>query len=146
MAKSELAKIPLFKIFFRTIDIPVERKSVKGAKAAFEEANKRLNDGVSLLNFPEGGIREHVPTMGSFKMGAFKLAIENGIDIVPITLADNWKRMTGGGLSEGGSPGKMRMVVHRPISTKNLKPGDERQLAEQVYRIIENKFNELNNL
>ena len=40
----------------------------------------------------------------------------------------------------------MRMHVHRPIPTKNLKPGDEQMLADQVFRIIENKFNEMNAL
>lgn len=144
MAKSELARIPLFKIFFRTIDIPVERSSLAGARKAYQLASDRLDAGVSLLNFPEGGIGTTVPTMRPFKMGPFKLAIEHQIDIVPITLADNWKRLPSGGLAEGGSPGRMRMHVHRPISTKGLKSGDEVALAKEVYRIIEAKFNELN--
>jgi len=144
MAKSELGKIPLFGIFFRTIDIPVVRSSVGGAKVAIELSNKRLNDGISLLNYPEGGIGNTVPKMSNFKLGAFKLAIAHGVDIVPISILDNWKRMSGGGLSEGGGPGRMRMYVHRPIPTGNLKEGDEKELALKVYRIIENKFNEMN--
>ena len=146
MAKSELGNIPLFKIFFRTIDVPVERNSISGAKIAYKLANERLAEGTSLLNFPEGGIGSTVPIMRNFKLGAFKMAIENGIAIVPITIADNWKRMPSGGLDGGGTPGKMRMYVHRPIDTSNLKLGDEEALASKVYRIIEDKFNELNAL
>lgn len=146
MAKKELANIPLFRIFFRTLDMPVDRKSKEGAKRAYYLAHKKLSDGISLLNFPEGGIGPQVPQMRKFKLGPFKLAMEYGLDIVPITLPDNWKRMPSGEFIPAGSPGKMRMYVHRPISTKNLKPGDEVQLAEQVYAIIENKFNELNGL
>ncbi|MBT8326920.1 MAG: 1-acyl-sn-glycerol-3-phosphate acyltransferase [Bacteroidia bacterium] len=146
MAKKELANIPFFKIFFRTIDLPVDRKSIEGAKKAYYLAHKKLKDGISLLNFPEGGIGTTVPKMRNFKMGPFKLAIEYGHPIVPITLPDNWKRLPSGGLQEGGTPGKMRMYVHRPIPTENLKPGDEVELAKKVYTIIEEKFNELNGL
>jgi len=146
MAKKELASIPLFRIFFRTIDMPVDRHSKEGAKRAYYLANKKLKDGISLLNFPEGGIGPQVPEMRKFKLGPFKMAMEYGIEIVPVTLPDNWKRLPSGEFIPPGTPGKMRMYVHRPIPTKNLKPGDEVALAEQVYSIIEKKFKELNNL
>lgn len=146
MAKKELANIPLFRIFFRTIDMPVDRYSKGGAMKAYYLANKKLKDGFSIVNFPEGGIGPTVPRMRKFKLGPFKLAIECGVEIVPITIADNWKRLPSGGLTKGGTPGKMRMYVHRPIPTENLKSSDARRLAEEVYTIIEDKFNELNNL
>lgn len=146
MAKKELTNIPLFKIFFKTIDIPVDRHSITGAREAYRQAHKKLDKGISLLNFPEGGIGPQVPKMRKFKMGAFKLAIDQGIEVVPITILDNWKRLPSGGLLEGGSPGKMRMHIHRPIPTDNLKPGDEQDIADKVYRIIEEKFNSVNNL
>jgi 1-acyl-sn-glycerol-3-phosphate acyltransferase len=147
MAKKELTKIPLFRIFFRTLDMPVDRKSKDGAKKAYYIANKKLKTGISLLNFPEGGIGPEVPKMRSFKLGPFKMAIDHGIEVVPITLPDNWKRLpTQGQIIPQGTPGKMRMYIHRPIPTKNLKPGDEVALAAEVYRIIEAKFNELNGI
>ena len=146
MAKKELASIPLFKIFFRTLDMPVDRRSKDGAKKAYYLANKKLKTGISLLNFPEGGIGPDVPKMRKFKLGPFKMAMDYGIEIVPITLPDNWKRLPSGEFIPAGTPGKMRMHVHRPIPTKNLKPGDEQMLADQVFRIIENKFNEMNAL
>lgn len=146
MAKKELANIPLFKIFFRTIDLPVDRKTKKGAIRAYYLANKKLNSGISLLNFPEGGIGPQVPEMRNFKMGPFKLAIEHQVEIVPITIADNWKRLPSGEFIPPGTPGKMRLHIHRPISTENLKPGDEVALAEKVYRIIDSKFKEMNKL
>jgi len=146
MAKKELASIPMFKMFFRSLDMPVDRRSKEGAKRAYYLANKKLNDGISLLNFPEGGIGPQVPQMRDFKLGPFKMAIDHSIEIVPITLPDNWKRLPCGEFIPAGTPGKMRMHVHRPICTKNLKLGDEVALAEQVYRIIESKFNEMNGL
>jgi 1-acyl-sn-glycerol-3-phosphate acyltransferase len=146
MAKKELSKIPLFKIFFKTIDIPVDRKSRDGSFKAYQMANRKLKEGISILNFPEGGIGNTVPKMRKFKLGPFKLAIENQVDIVPITIADNWKRLPSGGLEGGGTPGKMRLHIHRPISTKGLKSSDAQHLADNVYRIIEDKFNQMNGL
>jgi len=146
MAKMELSKIPLFKIFFRTIDMPVDRSSKAGAKRAYSMAHEKLNKGISLLNFPEGGIGPQVPQMRAFKLGPFKIAIEHGLEIVPITLPDNWRRLPCGEFVPQGTPGRMRMHVHRPISTDGLKMKNEKKLADQVYRIIETKFNEMNNL
>lgn len=144
MAKSELGNIPLFRIFFKTIDVPVERSSLSGAKKALMLASERLLGGTSLLNFPEGGIGEKVPKMMPFKKGAFKLAIEHKVKVVPITILDNYKRLPSGGLESGGCPGKMRMIVHRPIETANLKEEDVDHLANEVYRIIEERFNQEN--
>lgn len=146
MAKRELSDIPLFRIFFRTIDMPVDRSSKEGAKQAYYLAHKKLNSGISLLNFPEGGIGNEVPKMRKFKLGPFKMAIKHGLEIVPITLPDNWKRLPCGEFVPQGTPGRMRMYVHRPIPTDSLKSGDEVELANKVYRIIEDKFNEMNNL
>ena len=109
-------------------------------------ANKKLKSGISLLNFPEGGIGPQVPKMRDFKLGPFKMAIEHGIEVVPVTLPDNWRRLPCGEWIPAGTPGRMRMHIHRPIPTENLKPGDELALAEQVYGIIEAKFNEMNGL
>jgi|TARA_B110000503_G_C7149983_1_gene414722 1-acyl-sn-glycerol-3-phosphate acyltransferase len=146
MAKKELSRIPLFGIFFRTLDMPVDRSSNEGSKRAYYLANKKLKSGISLLNFPEGGIGPQVPKMRDFKLGPFKMAIEHGIEVVPVTLPDNWRRLPCGEWIPAGTPGRMRMHIHRPIPTENLKPGDELALAEQVYGIIEAKFNEMNGL
>ncbi|MCB9245888.1 MAG: 1-acyl-sn-glycerol-3-phosphate acyltransferase [Flavobacteriales bacterium] len=144
MAKEELAGIPLFSIFFRTIDIPVDRNSVKGALRAFEEAARSLDRGTSLGIFPEGGIGEEIPTMRRFKSGAFRLAIEKGIPLVPVTIVDNWKRLPSGGTDNGGSPGRMRMIVHKPIETEGLTSEDIPRVSSEIYSLIQNTFNSYN--
>ena len=141
MAKSELARIPLFGVFFRTIDIGVNRKSAIQSHKAFLEAGRRLQEGTSLVLFPEGTIPKEAPKLGKFKDGPFRLAIENGVPLVPVTLPDNHKRLPDQGKFVG-SPGKMRMFVHRPISTAGLKPEDADALKQQVFFIIESKLSE----
>jgi 1-acyl-sn-glycerol-3-phosphate acyltransferase len=137
MAKADLARIPVFGIFFRTIDIPVERGSSTASHKAFLEADRRLKQGVSMLIFPEGKIGDNVPYMSKFKVGAFRLAIENQVPIVPISILDNYKRMDSGGLTDGGTPGRMRIIVHKPILVTGLTLEDIPALQKQVHDIID---------
>lgn len=136
MAKYELSKIPLFGRFFKTLDIAVNRKNRKQAVESFHEADRRIKENTSILIFPEGGITKESPKLSRFKPGAFKLAIQNQVPILPVTLLDNYKRLPDGNVL-GGTPGKMRMIVHRPIEVVNLKPEDEGELKQKVYCIIE---------
>ncbi len=144
LAKSELANIPVFSIFFKTIDISVNRKSLRESVTAFNAASEALSNGDSLGIFPEGGIANNVPKMVRFKSGAFRMAIENQVKIVPVTIVDNWKRLPEGGFKSGGTPGKMRMVVHEPIETSDLTDKDLPDLIEKTHSIIQNTFDKLN--
>jgi 1-acyl-sn-glycerol-3-phosphate acyltransferase len=135
MAKQELRNVPLFGIFFRTIDIPVNRKSNAASHRAFLEAGKRLAKGMNILIFPEGTIPAHTPELGRFKIGAFRLAIEQGAEIVPVSIPDNYRRLPDGKFT--AFPGKMRMTIHRPLPTAHLNPADAEALKDEVYRIIE---------
>ncbi|MFT4521359.1 MAG: 1-acyl-sn-glycerol-3-phosphate acyltransferase [Bacteroidia bacterium] len=144
MAKKELAQIPLFGIFFRTIDISVDRKNVRESVKAFNYANAALRAGDSLGIFPEGRIGNSVPDMTPFKQGAFKMAVENQIPIVPVVIIDNWKRLPDGGLENGGTPGRMRMVVLKPIETMNHTAADIPMLMKESRSLIQETFNKHN--
>ena len=137
MAKDELTKIFGFNIFFKSIDIPVNRHSIKKSHEAFKHADNRIKKGASILVFPEGGIKNSYPRLSPFKSGAFRLAIENQIPIVPVTIIDNWKRMPGGGFANGLMPGRMRMIIHRAIPTIGLKAEQKNELKEKVFGIID---------
>lgn len=142
MAKAELAKIPVFGRFFRTIDIGVDRKNVHDGAAAFKLANKRIKeDGTSIVIFPEGTIGTWVPSLGRFKDGPFKAAITTGAYVLPITFGDNWKRVPEYG-PIAARPGKMRMYIHRPIPAAHLKTSDADELKQKVFHIIESKLAE----
>ncbi|MFM9943769.1 MAG: lysophospholipid acyltransferase family protein [Bacteroidia bacterium] len=144
MAKDELSQIPVFGIFFRTIDISVNRKNNRQSHNAFMVAAERLKEGTSVMIFPEGGINKNVPPLAKFKAGAFRLAIENQIPLVPITLLDNWKRLPGGGLDNGLTPGRIRMVVHREVNTFGLKVEQKDELKDKVFSIIDAEFRKYN--
>ena len=133
VGKAELAKIPLFGFFYKRTCILVDRSSAKSRQAVFLRAQRRLKTGVSICIFPEGGVPEEHIELDEFKDGAFRLAINHHIPIVPITFADNKKRFSYTFFS--GSPGKMRVKIHKFLTTENLTIEDTKSL-NQSSRII----------
>jgi 1-acyl-sn-glycerol-3-phosphate acyltransferase len=142
MAKIELAHIPVFGIFFRTIDIAVDRKNIRHSVWAFQQAKEQiLNDKRSIVIFPEGTIPTTVPKMGRFKEGAFRLAIETQVPILPITIIGNWIALPDQGKLRF-RPARIIQYVHAPIDTKGMTLDDVDGLKQKVYSIIERKLAE----
>lgn len=141
VGKKELVKIPIFGFFYKRTCILVDRNSSKSRFEVFQRAQKRLQQGLSICIFPEGGVPEDEATLlDEFKDGAFRLAIEHQIPIVPMTFADNKKRFSFTFLS--GSPGIMRATVHKFISTRGLTLDDKKELKERTREVILNKLYE----
>ena len=138
VGKKSLAKIPLFGFFYKRTCILVDRNSSRSRMAVFNHAQRRINQGLSICIFPEGGVPEDESMLlDEFKDGAFRLAIEHQIPIVPITFADNKERFSYTFFS--GSPGLMRVKAHRFVETtgktaENKK--DIKAVKETVWEII----------
>lgn len=141
MAKNDLADVPVFGIFFRTIDIAVDRKNMRKAAQAYQQAMTHLDTNKSIVIFPEGTINLKTPKLGRFKEGAFKLAIEKQVDLLPVTIIDNWKVLPDRGQFHF-LPGKVIQYVHTPISTKGMTVDQTDELKTKVFHIIENKLAE----
>ena len=126
--------MPMFGRFFTSgQNIPVDRSSRKGSVKAFKIAAKKLANGDSIALFPEGGIKDQVPELGAFKNGAFKLAMEAEVNIVPVLLFDTHKIMESNDLFRtSGRPGKARIKILESISTKQLNSEDLVPLREQI--------------
>ena len=135
VGKKELAKIPIFGFFYKRTCILVDRSSSKSRFEVFKRAQARLNQGLSICIFPEGGVTDdHNVLLDEFKDGAFRLAIEHQIPIVPMTFVDNRKRFSFNFFS--GSPGRMRAIVHRFIPTTGLTLDDKKDLRDTVRQVI----------
>jgi len=138
VGKAELAKIPLFGFFYKRTSILVDRNDPKSRQSVFLRAQRRLKQGMSICIFPEGGVPDESIMLDSFKDGAFRMAINHQIKIVPITFGDNKKRFSYTFLS--GGPGKMRSKVHRFISTEGLKVPDTKSINEKARILILNQL------
>ncbi|NQX86469.1 MAG: 1-acyl-sn-glycerol-3-phosphate acyltransferase [Flavobacteriaceae bacterium] len=115
VGKKELAKIPLFGFFYKRACILVDRSSAQSRKAVFLRAQKRLQQGLSICIFPEGLVPEEEVQLAKFKDGAFRLAINHQISIVPMTFYDNKKRFSYTFFS--GGPGSLRVKIHKFLDT-----------------------------
>ena len=135
IGKKELSRIPVFGFFYRRTCILVDRKNQKSGKAAFEEAQRRLNQENSVCIFPEGGVPDDQSIiLDQFKDGAFRLAIEHKIPIVPITFHDSKKRFSYRFFS--GGPGKLRVKIHHFIDTRELELTCRKDLKDRTYKVI----------
>ncbi len=138
VGKKELAKIPLFGFFYKRTCILVDRSSAKSRQAVFIRAQRRLQSGLSICIFPEGGVPEECIVLDEFKDGAFRLAINHQIPIVPLTFLDNKKRLSYTFFS--GGPGKMRVHIHKFLNTLNLNVKDTKSLNNSSREIILRKL------
>ena len=141
LAKAELFKIPIFKQAMEALGI-VKVDRVKGA-AIHSEVNAGVTAararGHSLIIFPEG-TRSVTGDMSTFKKGAFRIAITNQLDIVPVTIIGSWESWTPHSKIVTG--GLIRAVVHEPIPVADLTLADMNELRDRVHRIINDTYKE----
>ncbi|MGB5360924.1 MAG: lysophospholipid acyltransferase family protein [Eudoraea sp.] len=134
VGKKELVNIPVFGFFYRRVCILVDRDDSRSRTAVYRRAQKRLNQGLSICIFPEGGVPEEHVILDEFKDGAFKMAIAHNIPVVPITFYDNKNRFPFAFFS--GGPGITRVKVHSFFKTKELLENQKSELREQVRNVI----------
>jgi 1-acyl-sn-glycerol-3-phosphate acyltransferase len=143
VGKAELAKIPLFGFFYKRTSILVDRNSPKSRQAVFLRAQRRLKQGMSICIFPEGGVPDESIALDEFKDGAFRMAINHQIPIVPITFADNKKRFSYTFFS--GGPGKMRAKMHQFIPTEGFTIQDTKRINSEAHTLLSNQLQIFNN-
>ena len=143
MGKEELTEGMVTSLFFRTADIPVNRESRMSSFRAFKKAMEKLQGGITMIIFPEGKIPDdYPPQLHAFKNGPFRLAIEAGVPIVPVTSLNTWELLWDTGTKHGSKPGVCRVYVHKPIETRHLTVDDADNLRDEVYQTMKEKFEE----
>ncbi|WP_200976084.1 1-acyl-sn-glycerol-3-phosphate acyltransferase [Echinicola sp. 20G] len=90
IGKSSLGKVPVFGYMFKKLHIAVDRSSFRSRGETLKKTKEVIDEGSSVILFPEGGIRStNPPEMAQFKDGAFNLAFEKQIPVIPVTLSYN---------------------------------------------------------
>ncbi len=135
VGKKELARYPLFGFFYKRTCILVDRQNSKSRHAVFQQAKERLDKGLSVCIFPEGGVPDDLSIdLDTFKDGAFRLAINHQIPIVPMVFYDNKVKFSYEFFS--GKPGLLRAKVLNFIETQGLVLQDKRSLNQKVRQMI----------
>ena len=134
VGKIELAKIPLFGFFYKRTSILVDRSKYRSRKDVFNQAQKRIQQGLSICIFPEGGVPKESVPLDQFKIGAFRLSVDHQLPLVPITFFDNKKRFSYTFFS--GSPGIMRAKAHSFLDPKDFSLESLKIMSDKVYLLI----------
>lgn len=134
VGKKELVKIPIFGFFYKRVCIMVDREDSKSRMGVYRRAQRRLNQGLSICIFPEGGVPPEEIVLDEFKDGAFKMGIAHNIPIVPIIFFDAKKRFPFS-IYRGG-PGWLRVKVYPFINTEGLVERQKGELKDEVRKLM----------
>lgn len=113
--------------------IPIDRSNPFSARRSLDRAAARIRTGTNVLVFPEG-TRSADGSVGHFKRGSFRLAIEAGVPIVPVSLVGVKTLVPRGIFSL--QPGRVRLRVHEPIPVAGRAVEDSHALAEQTRGVV----------
>ena len=138
LGKSEILTYPIISTYFKNLNIPVYRKDKQRAGKSYQLAQKAVDEGYSLVIFPEGTIPvNQCPQMFPFKDGAFKLAKTLNIPIVAITFTTNYKLFSDPTEIYGHAhPGVSRVYIHPPIPVSTVQNLDVKTLNKHCFDII----------
>ena len=120
VAKKEAASVPGFGQFFQLAGVAfIDRSDPAQARQALEPAVRKLRDeGVSLILAPEG-TRSATPRLGPFKKGAFHIAMQAGVPMVPIVMRNVGEVMWRG--AQTIHPGTVDVAVLPPVDTSQWR-------------------------
>lgn len=134
MMKKSLEKIPLVGYACRSAGhIFVDKSSPAAIRSTMTAAERALSGGMSVVVFPEG-TRSKTGRVGAFKRGAYMLAVEFGLPVVPVTIDGAYAVMPRG--HRLPLPGHITVTIHKPITVGADGRHDLTTLMEQSREAI----------
>jgi 1-acyl-sn-glycerol-3-phosphate acyltransferase len=134
LSKESLFHLPVMGWLMRLAgDVSVRRDDPESRAAAMAELRDWLRKRVSVMIFPEG-TRSPTDELLPFHDGAFRLAIEAGVPVLPLALAGTRAAISKGSLLLGRAHAEVRVL--EPVSTAGLTIADVPALRERVRRLI----------
>ena len=141
LSKDSIFKLPVMGWMMRMAgDIPVSRSERSSRVEAREQCKNRLDRRVSVMIFPEG-TRSRGGELLPFKDGAFRLAIESGLPILPMAVAGTRGAMKKGSLLFGRSRAEVRVL--EPVPTDGMTLRDVAELRDHVRTLIQRERDRL---
>jgi 1-acyl-sn-glycerol-3-phosphate acyltransferase len=130
LAKRELFRLPVLGVAMKLGGfVPVDRSNRQAAVASVQEATEVARSGASFLIAPEG-TRSRTGKILPFKKGAFYMAIDSGVTILPISVKGAFELMPPGSFAIRS--GTIEVIFHEPIPTAGFRHEDRRSLMEEV--------------
>jgi 1-acyl-sn-glycerol-3-phosphate acyltransferase len=130
MTKRGLFWVPIFGWMLAIARyIPVDRGNKEKAHRSVMRGAKRVKKGPSLLVFPEG-TRAPDGEIHPFKSGAFVMAIQAAVPILPLAIRGSYAIVPKGRLDV--RPGSVEVIIGNPIPTEGLTTKDKFALRQQA--------------
>lgn len=136
LGKAEMGKIPLFGFIYRQAVVMVDRSSDKARAKSMHEMKQTLTHNISVVIAPEGTFNISNQPLKSFYNGAFRLAIEMQVPILPVLILDTFNRMHHSSVFSL-NPGKSRSVFLKEIQVAGLTTDNVEDLKNRVYNVME---------
>ncbi len=134
--KQEIQKIPLVGKACEAVGhIFIDRSSAIKSKRSMEAAERKLRNGLSVVLFPEGS-RTRDGALGRFKRGAFSIAADLHLPVVPITINGAYDVLPAGSCLI--KPGRIELIFHQPLDTSELTIDNLNAFIETTRNIIAN--------
>jgi 1-acyl-sn-glycerol-3-phosphate acyltransferase len=144
LSKAELFRIPIFGWMMSLAgDVPVRRGVGASAVEAMRACRERLGQKVSVMIFPEG-TRSPSGKLLPFKDGAFRLAIEAGVPVLPVAVVGTRNALPKKGWIMGRSVAHVRVL--EPVETAGLTLDDVPALRDRVRTLIDAAHTEISRL
>jgi 1-acyl-sn-glycerol-3-phosphate acyltransferase len=135
LAKKELLNVPILGFGMGFVNImAIDRSNRERALKTVEAATARIRSGISFGVFAEG-TRAKPGEFLPFKKGAFYMAAQAGVSVVPIAIK-NTDYLMGKGTGEA-RPGTIEMIMLPPVSTAGVSTDTEvKQLVDRIHSIV----------
>ena len=137
--KKELRKLPFVgKACVAAGHIFIDRENPQKAVKSIEQATKTLSEGVSVALFPEGS-RTKTGKVCKFKRGAFEIAKEVHLPIVPVTISGGYHVMPVSRFYP--IPGKLILEIHPSVEFNPTTHEEELAMIENIRQTVINGLN-----
>jgi 1-acyl-sn-glycerol-3-phosphate acyltransferase len=111
----------------------IDRSNHAAAIATLQAARTKIVDGTSVIFFPEG-TRSRDGQLLPFKRGAFRMAVDLGLPILPLTVTGTRDVLPAN--TSDLMPGSARLIIHEPISIEGVTVEDPQELSDRVREVI----------
>ena len=112
----------------------IDRSDRNAALTSLNAAKERIAGGTSVLFFPEG-TRNPTGKMLPFKKGAFRMALDLGLPILPVTITGTRRILPTKTIKL--FPGRAELIIHPPVETADYDNTDLKELMERVRGVIQ---------
>ncbi len=136
--KQELRRVPGLGIGCEKLGhIYVDRSNGRAAMRSIDAAKERITGGTSVIFFAEGTFGKGRELL-AFKKGAFRMAIDLGLPILPMTIVGTREIQPGG--TWRLFPGRAKLIVHEPVAIAGHERGKMDALIQEVRAAVQSGF------